>query len=104
MTGSAWKEGFDVKKERVCQNCKAVLPLEFFRRKDGGLELTRTCLNCRKCKAAYKGKKLQERGPPPKRQPTAWNLFVKEMMSTEEIRALPPTDRLAVIGKMWRDK
>ena len=37
-----------------------------------------------------------------KRKPTAYNNFVKEKMSTANIKALPHKERMKAIGQEWR--
>lgn len=38
-----------------------------------------------------------------KRAPSAYNLFCKKMMKTEDIRALPHKERFKAIGVLWRE-
>ena len=39
-----------------------------------------------------------------KRQPTAYNLFVREVMKTKECLELPPKERFKYCSQKWREK
>lgn len=53
-------------------------------------------VQCPNCGTAIQFKKKV------KRQPTAYNDFFKQQMATEQVKALPPKERMAHVAGLWK--